>query len=139
MRCVLASAAGLLLREAGMLLRRRSCSGPLLLLGVAVCLFYQLMVVRNRLRSGQQQPAADIRCRRPSDEVLMEETRRFLSTLETLQIQPSPRRRRAVVLMGRHLVSDTEVQLYQQVLQQMGYEVQLSRYAETSSFLRTNH
>lgn len=69
-----------------MLLRRRSCSGPLLLLGVAVCLFYQLMVVRNRLRSGQQQPAADIRCRRPSDEVLMEETRRFLSTLETLQV-----------------------------------------------------
>ncbi|XP_070784756.1 cadherin-like and PC-esterase domain-containing protein 1 [Enoplosus armatus] len=148
MRCLLASAGGLLLREAGMLLRRRSCSGPLLLLGVAVCLFYQtLMVARNRLRSGQQQHAADIRSRKPSDEVLMEETRRFISTLDTLQRetqiqfwpQPPPWRRRAVVLTGRHLVSDTEVQLYQQVLQQMDYDVQLSRYIETSSVLRTNH
>lgn len=77
-----------LLRDAGMLLRRRSCSGPLLLLlGVAVCLFYQTLVVaRNRLRSGPQQPAADVRSRKPSDEVLMEETRRFISTLETLQV-----------------------------------------------------
>ncbi|TMS01103.1 Cadherin-like and PC-esterase domain-containing protein 1, partial [Larimichthys crocea] len=53
--------------------------------------------------------------------------------------QQPPLRRRAVVLTGRHPVSDTEVQLYQRVLQQMNYEVQLSRYAETSSFLRTNH
>lgn len=52
--------------------------------------------------------------------------------------QKPPQRRRAVVLTGQHLVSDTEVQLYQQVLQQMDYEVQMSRYAETSSFLRTN-
>ncbi|KAM8740232.1 cadherin-like and PC-esterase domain-containing protein 1 isoform 2-T2 [Acanthopagrus schlegelii] len=143
MRCLLASAGGLLLREAGMLLRRRSCSAPLLLLGVAVCLFYQtLMVARNRLRSGQQQHAADIRSRRPADEVLMEETRRFISTLETVQAQvrsqPSPLRLRAVVLMGRHPVSDPEVQLYQRVLQQLDYEVQMSRYTETSSFLRSN-
>nr|XP_046234976.1 cadherin-like and PC-esterase domain-containing protein 1 isoform X2 [Scatophagus argus] len=146
MRCLLASAGRLLLREAGMLLRRRSCSGPLLLLGVALCLFYQtLMTARNWFRSGQQQLATDIRSRKPADEVLMEdETRRFISTLENLQrhtgvpSQLSPRRRRAVVLMGRHPVSDTEIQLYQRVLQQMDYEVQLSRYAETSSFLRTN-
>lgn len=86
MRCLLASAGGLLLRDAGMLLRRRSCSGPLLLLGVAVCLFYQtLMLARNRLRSGPQQPAADVRSRKTSDELLMEETRRFISTLETSQ------------------------------------------------------
>ncbi|XP_040886483.1 cadherin-like and PC-esterase domain-containing protein 1 isoform X2 [Toxotes jaculatrix] len=147
MRCLLASAGGLLLRDAGMLLRRRSCSGPLLLLGVAVCLFYQtLMVARNRLRSGQQQPPADVRSRKSSEENLMEETRRFISTLETFQretqvqvwSQKPPRRRQAVVLTGRHLVSDTEVQLYRQVLQQMDYEVQMSRYTETSSFLRTN-
>ncbi|XP_018545055.1 cadherin-like and PC-esterase domain-containing protein 1 isoform X2 [Lates calcarifer] len=148
MRCLLASAGGLLLRDAGMLLRRRSCSGPLLLLGVAVCLFYQtLMLARNRLRSGPQQPAADVRSRKTSDELLMEETRRFISTLETSQrytqvqvwSQRPPWCRRAVVLTGRHPVSDTEVQLYQRVLQQMDYEVQMSRYAETSSFLRTNH
>ncbi|XP_040007505.1 cadherin-like and PC-esterase domain-containing protein 1 isoform X2 [Xiphias gladius] len=148
MRCLLASAGGRLLRDSGMLLRRRSCSGPLLLLlGVAVCLFYQtLMVARNRLRSGHQLPAADVRSRKSSDQVLVEKTRRFISILETLQretqvqvwSQKPPRRRWAVVLTGRHLVSDTEVQLYQQVLQQMGYEVQMSRYAETSSFLRTN-
>ncbi|XP_071358849.1 cadherin-like and PC-esterase domain-containing protein 1 isoform X2 [Trachinotus anak] len=146
MRRLLASAGGLLLRDAGMLLRRRSCSGPLLLLGVAVCLFYQtLMVARNRLRSGPQQPAADVRSRKPSDEFLTE-TRRLISTLETIHretqvqgwSQKPPRSHWAVVLTGQHLVSDTEVQLYQQVLQQMGYEVHMSRYAETSSFLRTN-
>uniref|UniRef100_UPI0037E7DC25 cadherin-like and PC-esterase domain-containing protein 1 n=1 Tax=Semicossyphus pulcher TaxID=241346 RepID=UPI0037E7DC25 len=140
MRCLLAS----LLREAGMLLRRRSCSGPLLLLGVAVCLFYQtLMVARNRLRSGLQQPAADVKSRRPTEEVLMEETRRFISTLETLQreaqVRPPPRRHRAVVLTGRLPLSHTEVQLFHRVLQQLDYQVQTSRYAEAGSFLREQH
>uniref|UniRef100_A0A3B5B1U8 Cadherin like and PC-esterase domain containing 1 n=1 Tax=Stegastes partitus TaxID=144197 RepID=A0A3B5B1U8_9TELE len=140
MRCLLAPAAGLLLRAAGlllraagMLLRRR----PLVLLGVAVCLFYQtLMVARNRLRQTEVREAAE--------EVPME-TRELLCSLEALHTQvqvssqrllPSRRRRRAVVLTGRHPVSDTEVQLYQRVLQQMGFEVQMSRYAETSSFLK---
>lgn len=44
-----------------------------------------------------------------------------------------------MVLLGQHLVSDTEVQLYQRVLQQMDFEVLLSRSAETSSLLRSNH
>ncbi|XP_022611548.1 cadherin-like and PC-esterase domain-containing protein 1 [Seriola dumerili] len=141
MRCLLASAAR-------MLLRRRPCSGPLLLLlGVAVCLFYQtLMLARNRLRSGPQRPATDVRSRKSTDEFMMMETRKFISTLETLQRETQvqvwsrkpPWRRRAVVLTGQHLASDTEVQLYQQVLQQIGYEVHMSRYAETSSVLRTN-
>ncbi|XP_030006780.1 cadherin-like and PC-esterase domain-containing protein 1 [Sphaeramia orbicularis] len=143
MRCLLASVCGLLLREAGMLLRRRSCSGPLLLLGVAVCLFYQtLMVSRNRPRTGQH-PPADVYSRKPTDGLMVEETRSFLSALETLQAQnqqtsvsPAQRWRQAVVLTGRHVITDTEVQLYQRVLQQMGYKVQLSRYAETSSLLR---
>uniref|UniRef100_A0A096MHN5 Cadherin like and PC-esterase domain containing 1 n=1 Tax=Poecilia formosa TaxID=48698 RepID=A0A096MHN5_POEFO len=39
--------------------------------------------------------------------------------------------------MGRHGPSDPEVVLHQQVLQQMGYQVHLTRFAETSSFLRT--
>ncbi|XP_074553825.1 cadherin-like and PC-esterase domain-containing protein 1 [Halichoeres trimaculatus] len=144
MRCLLLS----LLREAGMLLRRRSRSGPLLLLGVAVCLFYQtLMVARNRLRSGPQHPAADVRSRRPTEEVLMEETRSFISTLEALQreaqvqvqSQSPSRRRRAIVLTGQHPESDTEVQLYQRVLKQLHYQVQMSRYAETSIYLRQHH
>ncbi|XP_029902090.1 cadherin-like and PC-esterase domain-containing protein 1 isoform X2 [Myripristis murdjan] len=141
MVCLLPS-AGRLVREAGML-RRRYCSGPLVLLGVAVCLFYQtLMVARNRLRSNQ--PAADVRNKKPFDELLLADTGRFISALETLQrerevqesAQKAAGRRRAVVLTGRHTVTDTEVQLYQRVLEQVGHEVQLSRYAETSGVLR---
>lgn len=45
-------------------------------------------------------------------------------------------RRRAVVLSGQHQVSDTQVQVYQQVLEQLDYEVHMSTYAETSSVLR---
>lgn len=72
---------------------------------------------------------------------LIQEGEDYLSLPPQIQVwaQPPPQRQRAVVLTGRHLVSDTEVQLYQRVLQQMDYEVQLSRYAESSGFLRTNH
>ncbi|XP_076020587.1 cadherin-like and PC-esterase domain-containing protein 1 [Genypterus blacodes] len=114
-------------RDARMLLRRRSCSGPLVLLGVAVCLFYQTrMGARNHLKSGQE----------PADR----EPEPFVSELETLQrqteLQQSDLKLRVVVLTGRHVVSSTEVQMYQRVLEQKGYEVQLSRYAETSALLR---
>lgn len=65
----------LLLRSAGMLLRRRSHSGPLLLLGVTACVLYQVLVVaRNRLRS-------EVGSRKPAEEVLME-ARRFVCGLE---------------------------------------------------------
>lgn len=56
-----------------------------------------------------------------------------------VQSQSLPVHRWAVVLLGQHLVSDTEVQLYQRVLQQMDFEVLLSRSTDTSSFLRSNH
>ncbi|XP_055010093.1 cadherin-like and PC-esterase domain-containing protein 1 [Boleophthalmus pectinirostris] len=45
-------------------------------------------------------------------------------------------RQKALVLTGQHVITDTEVQLYKRVLQQMGFDIQLSRYAETSSQLR---
>ncbi|XP_034019226.1 cadherin-like and PC-esterase domain-containing protein 1 [Thalassophryne amazonica] len=131
-----------LVPEVGMLLRRRSCSGPLVLLGVAVCLFYQtLMVARNRLRSG---PPADVHSK-ASDEVLLDGTGRLVSALENLHRhteeagQWAGHRRQAVVLTGQHAASDTEVQLYQQVLEQKGYEVHLSQYAETSRILKTRN
>lgn len=144
MRCLLASLRGLLLRESGMLLlRRRLCPGPLLLLGVALCLFYQtLNVARSRFGSRQQ---PDPRVHSPeqrSDEQALKDSRRFFSALETLQSQVqlvfyrAAQHHRALVLTGQHVVTDTEVQLYQRVLQQMNYETQLSRYAETSSLLR---
>ena len=44
-----------------------------------------------------------------------------------------------MVLTGRRVATDTEVQLYQRVLEQRGYEVSLARYAETSGALRARH
>lgn len=75
-----------LLLPAWMLLRRRCCSGPLLLLGVALFLFYHtLLAARNRLRLGPQS-AAEPRGRKTADDVLMEaESQRLISTLEALQ------------------------------------------------------
>ncbi|XP_023206089.1 cadherin-like and PC-esterase domain-containing protein 1 isoform X2 [Xiphophorus maculatus] len=109
-----------------MLLRRRACAAPLVLLLALLYLCYQtLKVNRNQNRS-------------ESEEM---ETRRLISSLDALQeetqARSSQRRRQAVVLMGRHGPSDPEVVLHQQVLQQMGYQVHLTRFAETSSFLRT--
>lgn len=121
-----------------MRLRRRLCFSPLLLLlGVALGLFYQtLNVARNRLRIRLFHGPG------PSDELVLKETQRFISTLEKLQAQDQlvsdspPLRQTALVLTGQHVITDTEVQLYQRVLQKIGYEVRLSRYAETSSLLR---
>ncbi|XP_037552036.1 cadherin-like and PC-esterase domain-containing protein 1 [Nematolebias whitei] len=114
-----------LYRTAGVLLRRRFCSGPLLLFGLFFLCYQTLKVGRNR--SG-------------SEEVLTE-TGRLISALEALQnrisAQRSPRVSQAVVLTGQHRLSDTEVRLHQLVLQQMDYEIHMSRYAETSRFLRT--
>lgn len=136
MRCVLAWLSGFLLKECGMRLRRRLYFSPLLLLvGVALGLFYQtLNVARNRLRL--------FHVPRPSNASDLDVTLRFFSTLEKLQAQNqqvldrTAQRQTALVLTGQHVISDTEVQLYRQVLQQMGFEVRLSRYAETSSLLQ---
>ncbi|MEQ2233686.1 hypothetical protein ILYODFUR_024275, partial [Ilyodon furcidens] len=113
-----------------MLLRRRACS--LVLLLVLLCLCYQTLMDRNQDRS--------------ESEVVLMETRRLISDLEALEEETQAwfssqrrlqRRRQAVVLTGRHRLSDTEVGLHQRVLQQMNYEVHVSRFAESSSFLRT--
>ncbi|MEQ2176173.1 hypothetical protein GOODEAATRI_025369 [Goodea atripinnis] len=83
---------------------------------------------------------------RSESEVVLMETRRLISNLEALEEETQAwfssqrrlhRRRQAVVLTGRHRLSDTEVGLHQRVLQQMDYEVHVSRFAESSSFLRT--
>lgn len=63
-----------------MLLRRRSClPGPLLLLGLGLCLYQTLMGAWNRVRSGW--PG---RSREPLDE----QTWRILSYLEDAQVSP---------------------------------------------------
>ncbi|XP_019899893.2 cadherin-like and PC-esterase domain-containing protein 1 isoform X2 [Esox lucius] len=133
-------------------LRRRYCSGPLLLLGVAVCLFYQtLMTARSRFKGNplavdesnksiMTASAAEV-----SDEVLLNDPVKLISVLEDLERKRdikgctqnrSRRVMRAVVLTGQHSATDTEVQLYRWVLEQRGYEVSLSRYAETSAALK---
>ncbi|XP_070411485.1 cadherin-like and PC-esterase domain-containing protein 1 isoform X2 [Nothobranchius furzeri] len=117
----------LLLRTSGMLLRRRVFSGPLLLLLLALlCLYYRTQ-----------------RWSRSGSEGVPLETRSLISALEaplSSQVQLSSQKPRyhqkAMVLMGQHLLSDTEVQLYRHVLQQMHFKVHTSRYVETSSFLK---
>ncbi|RVE56813.1 hypothetical protein OJAV_G00225140 [Oryzias javanicus] len=96
-----------------MFLRRRALTGPVLLL-VFLCLCY-LSRNRSKSQSGSQ---------RQSAESLLE-TRRLISALESAHedAQRPPPYGRAVVLMGRLLVSDPEVQRYQQVLQQMDFQV----------------
>lgn len=134
MRRLLASMGCLLMRAAGTLLRRRSWSGALLLLlGAAVCLFYQTLVLaRNRspVQSDPQEPGS----RMPTDA----EVRRWICDLEALQreTQVPAGSQRAVVLTGHLPPSHPEVQLYHRVLRQLDHRVHLSRYAETSSLLR---
>ncbi|XP_071188854.1 cadherin-like and PC-esterase domain-containing protein 1 isoform X2 [Salvelinus alpinus] len=146
------SEAGMFLRRLWTL-RRRYCSGRLLLLGVAVCLFYQtLMEARSRFKGGP--PAADERNKSTMtgalevfDELLQDPVR-LISTLEALErdryVKGSNQNRagrvtRAVVLTGQHVAADTEVQLFQRILEQRGYEVSLSRYAETNTALRRDN
>lgn len=71
-------------------LRRRYCSGRLLLLGVAVCLFYQtLMVARSRFKGDP--PAADERNKSTMTgalevfDELLQDPSRLISTLEALE------------------------------------------------------
>lgn len=66
-----------------MLLRRRACvSGPLLLLGLGLCLYQTLMLAWTRVRSGQRG-----RSREPvQGGALDEDTRRVLSYLEAAQV-----------------------------------------------------
>ncbi|TNN31297.1 hypothetical protein EYF80_058552 [Liparis tanakae] len=60
-------------------MRRRSWSGPLLLLlGVALCLLY-----RTRTRSGPGPPRTRTQSRKPPEEVRMDQTRTWISGLET--------------------------------------------------------
>ncbi|XP_061815663.1 cadherin-like and PC-esterase domain-containing protein 1 isoform X2 [Nerophis lumbriciformis] len=111
--------------------RRRGISGPLLvLLGAAGCLFYQSLTGQ---RSGPQQAAKE-----PPDSPT-EDDRKLVKALEGLQMSHmASGRRRALVVMGSHPHSDTEVQLYHRVLHDLDYEVHKSTYFETSSFVQHN-
>ncbi|ROI15331.1 hypothetical protein DPX16_12883 [Anabarilius grahami] len=171
--------------EVGMLfrgiwtLRRRCCTGPLLLLGIAVGLFYHTLTM-DRDRSEFKSSQRDQRNKSAVFEYkqLLKNPERLISLLEASQtdgfsdrvislcdpqwlsdvfgdrtvpcsvwcchinhhkhVHHSQRscEGKAIILTGQHAPTDTEVQLYQRVLQKQGYRVDQARYAETSASLR---
>ncbi|XDV24704.1 hypothetical protein PO909_028802 [Leuciscus waleckii] len=135
--------------EVGMLfrgiwtLRRRCCTGPVLLLGIAVGLFYHT-VTMDRDRSEFKSSQRDQRNKSAVFEykLLLKNPERLISLLEASQTDGFVHHSKhscagkAIVLTGQHAPTDTEVQLYQRVLQQQGYRVDQARYAETSASLR---
>ncbi|XP_016137144.1 cadherin-like and PC-esterase domain-containing protein 1 [Sinocyclocheilus grahami] len=135
--------------EVGMLfrgiwaLRRRCCTGPLLLLGIAVGLFYHT-VTMHRDRTEFKSSQRDQRNKSAvfDYKLLLKNPERLASLLEASQTDSFVRHSKrscvgkAIILTGQHAPTDTEVQLYQRVLQQQGYRVDQACYAETSASLR---
>ncbi|XP_061085737.1 cadherin-like and PC-esterase domain-containing protein 1 isoform X2 [Conger conger] len=138
--------------EAGMFrwllraLRRRCCPRSVLLVGVALCLFYQTLVVaRSRLKASPTVSNLPNKSLEPDGQfgqLLRKHPDRLNSVIGGLknestnvQLSQSGRGRRAVVLIGQRVSTDTEVQLYLRVLQQRGYEVRASRCTDASAAL----
>ncbi|XP_066526016.1 cadherin-like and PC-esterase domain-containing protein 1 isoform X2 [Hoplias malabaricus] len=116
--------------------RCRSCTAPALLLALTALFFYNSSTVdRTRLRTAQQDPTNESRMDRSGRDALLFEPRQLLSLLEEHRSKRNCAGK-AILLTGHHIASDTEVQLYQRVLQEQGYHVDQGRYAETSSGLR---
>ncbi|KTG31219.1 hypothetical protein cypCar_00018603 [Cyprinus carpio] len=124
------------------MLRRRYCTGPLLLLGIAVGLFYHTVTMdRDRTEFKSSQRDQMNRSAVFDYKLLLKNPERLLSLLEASQtdfVYHSQRScaGKAIILTGQHAPTDTEVQLYKRVLQQQGYRVDQARYAETSASLR---
>ncbi|KAL4624958.1 cadherin-like and PC-esterase domain-containing protein 1 [Arapaima gigas] len=128
--------------------RPRCFPRPVLLSGVLACVFYQtLVLLRGRLKSAPPAAPRDNASAETRFEelLLLQQPERLVPLLEVWLNQTDVDKAqqnqagwagRAVVLIGQHLASHTEVQLYQRVLQQHGYSVSLDRYAETSTVLR---
>ncbi|XP_026874417.2 cadherin-like and PC-esterase domain-containing protein 1 [Electrophorus electricus] len=124
-------------------LRRKCCTGPLLLLGIAVFLVYQTLVVdRSWFRPVQANRRNKSVMSERDHTLLLKDPEQLGSLLEMLRANHKvrgPKRgcvERAIVLAGQHVPSDTEVQLYWRVLQEQGYHVEQGRYAETSNSFR---
>ncbi|XP_041934141.1 cadherin-like and PC-esterase domain-containing protein 1 isoform X2 [Alosa sapidissima] len=126
--------AGMLLRRTWTL-RRRYCTAPLLLIGIAVCLLYQmLMVDRSRYKTDGPSPQE-----RNRSGMTFLEPEKLVSALDAFQDDKVSSKHRigvAILLTGQLVPTATEVQLYQRVLQQHSYWVDQARYAETSSTVR---
>ncbi|XP_036375630.1 cadherin-like and PC-esterase domain-containing protein 1 [Megalops cyprinoides] len=146
MLCLLSAAVGAA-REAGMIgrrlwaLRRRCCPRSVLLIAVAICLFYQTLVVaRSRFKAtDSNQPNKSAEADERFVQLLYKYPRRLISVIESLQNETANVARsrqtraglagRALVLTGQHVATATEVQLYQRVLEEHGYSVRVSQFS----------
>ncbi|XP_051544979.1 cadherin-like and PC-esterase domain-containing protein 1 [Myxocyprinus asiaticus] len=124
-------------------LRRRCCTGPLLLLGIALGLFYHTLTI-DRDSTEFKSSHRDHRNKSVAFDykLLLKNPERLISLLEASQTNSFVQHSKcscvgkAIILTGQHAPTDTEVQLFQRVLQQQGYRVDQARYAETSATLR---
>ncbi|XP_036419713.1 cadherin-like and PC-esterase domain-containing protein 1 isoform X2 [Colossoma macropomum] len=125
----------MLLLRPGWMLRRRSCTAPALLLALAAVVFYHTSTVeRSQVRDAQRgQRNKSVMHRR--DGVLPLEPEQLRSLLEVYRSKRSCAGK-VIVLTGQHVASNTEVHLYQRVLQEQGYRVDQGRYAETNAGIR---
>ncbi|KAJ8411404.1 hypothetical protein AAFF_G00174100 [Aldrovandia affinis] len=139
--------AGMFCRRVWWALRRRCCPRSVLLVGVAICLFYQTLVVaRSRFKASptvSNQPNKSKESDGQSAQLPIKHPERLLSVIEGLRNETTKgqliqllRGGNAVVLTGRQVATDTEVQLYQRVLQQYGFRVGVFRHTEAAAALR---
>ncbi|XP_041112184.1 cadherin-like and PC-esterase domain-containing protein 1 [Polyodon spathula] len=123
--------------------RRRCCSRPVLLLGVAICLFYQtLMIARARFKStmanskgSAETPEGQLNEILPRNQQSLFVLLGALKNVTNAEYFHSTQAgvlRKAVLLPGQHSTSETEIQLYRRVFAQHGYLVSVSRFAEKS-------
>nr|XP_015207902.1 PREDICTED: cadherin-like and PC-esterase domain-containing protein 1 isoform X2 [Lepisosteus oculatus] len=133
-----------------LVLRRRYCTRPVLILGIAICLFYQtLMVARSRFKSNQSgcnEGNNSVGTESREDHfkkfprisgrlISLRDALQNLTYVEKVSLNKAGGTRRAIILTGFHLATDSEVQLFQHSLEQHGYAVSLSRSTEASPFL----
>ncbi|XP_058842008.1 cadherin-like and PC-esterase domain-containing protein 1 isoform X2 [Acipenser ruthenus] len=151
--CVLFPASGVLkaveMFFRRLLLCRRSCccSRPVLLLGVAICLFYQtLMIARGRFKSTMANSNGSAETpegrlneifprNQPSLFALLDGLKN-VTDVEYFHSTQAGVLKKAVLLPGQHPASETEIQLYRRVFAQHGYLVSVSRFAEKSHIFK---
>ncbi|XP_062861259.1 cadherin-like and PC-esterase domain-containing protein 1 [Trichomycterus rosablanca] len=130
----------MLLRRIGGL-RRTWRTAPLILVGLALFVFYHTSIMeRTGFKTGQEDQKNKTALRDWT--FLLKHPDQLISLLEAWHDDVPWSKRsctgKAVLLTGQYIPSDTEVQLYQRVLEEQGYQVHQGRYAETSATLSQN-
>ncbi|XP_041113580.1 cadherin-like and PC-esterase domain-containing protein 1 [Polyodon spathula] len=145
--CVLFPASGVLkaveMFFPRLLVCRRRCSRPVLLLGVAICLYQTLMIAKERFKSTTTNSNGtpegqfnEILPRNQQSLFALLDTLKNLTDVEYFHSMQAGVLRKAVLLPGQHSTSETEIQLYRRVFSQHGYLVSVSRFAEKSHIFK---